>query len=678
MAGTSVDVLSTGDEVDPNHFRWLVAGVPGDASDDYNGFVRAQYAHVGSGLADLLWTENEDLKPPSSELPYYQLGWDVLAVDIRECHHNGVDHYDACGQELLASAPNTINTGPGEVYWWMADGQDNSSFEYVARIAAPAGSSTAAEFGYALAAARTPADPMQPWKIAGSYPGWVAISAPGDDAVYIYTVDPTSNTPLGSGPVDTLNAPIPGRGFGHDLVVGDFDADGLPDLAVSGPYDNGADLDGYVWVYRGTTLPTKPLHKASALPLKGAQLGPARGLTYHGWSLAAGAIAATHPGDILVAGAPLAGGFANGGFCQYSLSVSGPGFVIGNPMDDVLCHENQFASVTSATSPATGEHMGWSVAIGNYHAADGHGVEGTPEALLPELAVSRPGYDGDRGAVEVFSTDEDGVNTGSFWNKIQEYNGPLAGARFGESMAGGYVQETHWEDLVIGAPYADHVGAGFDGTASLTKAVETSSCQDVNGYWTLTDVDGGDPVSIKTWREETPTAETHLVFLTEFTFALHSGDPPDDDNLCYEDASDDPEEAIYILPPGTELVFPAAWPCVSPITVGTPYSHTWTNADLTEMFQAINSAVTVATADVTATLTFAADGAGDPVPSTFEVDLDLDTLSVTGTEVIMGVEMTGTFDYPGLLSYLDVDDPDNCMPYDMPLSMQSTSVGVCE
>ena len=678
MAGTSVELLSTGDETALNLFRWQLTGAPGDPSDDLPGFVRASYAHTSTGLSDQTWTQNEYLVPPPSVGAFYQLGWDVLAVDIRECHPSGSGHYDACGQEVLASAPDTIHTSPGEVFWWMADGQANSSFEFVARIAPPAGSSVGAEFGHSLAAARVPANAETPWDIAGTYPEWVAISAPGDDVVYLYAVDPTSASPLGSAPIDHLPAPIPGRGFGHAMVAADFDADGITDLAVSGPYDNGTDQDGYVWVYRGTGLPTKPLHKGSVLQRKGAQLGPSRGITYHGWSLAAGPIAADHTGDALVVGAPMTGLDDNGGLCQYLLTPSGSGFVVADPVSDVRCQVNEFQSVFAPTL-ATSEHLGWSVAVGNFHNADGYGNEDTVEARLHELAVGRPGYNGDRGAVNIFATNESGTNFASFWAKIEEYTGPLAGARFGESMASGYVQQTHWEDLVIGAPYADHTSTGLDGSASLTKAVETSSCPDINGYWTLTGLDEEDPsnmvtVQVKTWREEPPSDETHLTFLTEYTFGLFIDyvDASDQGELC----TDEDGDALYTLPINTELVFAGAWPCVSSPTAGTPYSHTWSNADLTPMFQALDSAIIEAHADVTGTVVF--DVVGEP--ETYGLEIDLDTLSITGEEVFpppVG-PVSKTFTFVEALEYIDVNDPDNCLPQIMPLMLDIGSVGVCE
>jgi hypothetical protein len=61
----------------------------------------------------------------------------------------------------------------------------------------------------------------------------VAIGAPGDSKVFVYPVAPSAANPFTAAPqVIVVPATFGSRRFGHALVSGDFDGDGIADLAV--------------------------------------------------------------------------------------------------------------------------------------------------------------------------------------------------------------------------------------------------------------------------------------------------------------------------------------------------------------------------------------------------------------------------------------------------------------
>ncbi len=656
-AGHSADIASTGPATgNENQYRWLISGAPGQEADDDTGTARATFLSTATGLVDTTSSYHQALSP-SGVGTYFNLGWDVLAADIRACHAgSGYGKEDGCGQEILVSAPDTFaHSTRGRVFWWKADGDSaNSPLEYGGALGAPTGSSYGAEFGYAMATSRLPADAEEPWDIGGTYVDRVAISAPGDGKVYIYEVDETSATPLPHTPVQTLTAPLGGRGYGHEMAVGYFDSDAYPDLAVSGPLPNGFDHRGFVWIYRGQSGST-PLDTTSVLRVEGMPLGAGpMDTTHFGWSLATGPLAGDHTGDALVVGAPGVGSDDDGGVCQYLLTPSG----VGLALDDEYCWTNDHYSATSSSSSY--ERLGSSVAIGNFHAMDSHGNEDTTEALLPELAIGRPGYDGGRGAVEVYATNDAGFDETSYWTSIQEWTGPYSGAQFGKSMGYGYVQESFWEDLAVGAPTHVH-GSTNDGTASLTKAVDNSACVDINGYWGAYDLYSTsylfsstpyEEVEVKIWRTDIPS-ETHILFLENFWWGLFEDFGTSTERVCQQEIDGADYDAIYYMPAGTEITLPSAWNCGA---TSTP----WAAVDATPLVASLAELPTGVTAYMDVEMA---------LPSSTEMTLDITNIDVQvlGVSVGWGTVMT--------LGGIDSAD---CEAQPIPFDLTQLSPGVCE
>ena len=102
--------------------------------------------------------------------------------------------------------------------------------------------------------------------------------------------------------------------FGAAIAVGDFDADGIADLAVAGPLDDQVDQPnvGYIEIFRGD-------RQRRFNRLTSVQNGDANDSM--GWAIAAADVDDV-PGDELIAGVPVYDG--NGGlFVLYGLPPGG-------------------------------------------------------------------------------------------------------------------------------------------------------------------------------------------------------------------------------------------------------------------------------------------------------------------------------------------------------------------
>lgn len=643
-AGTSVDIASSGDAWDSDLYRWVVSGAPGDSAGNSVGRVRATIASTTTGAVDATSALNTGLNVPISFLGVGALpnfGQAVFAADVRDCYPSGFNS-NGCGTEIVVGAPDRFTAqSTGEAYWFEPKGDTaNGAWAYRGKILPPAGTPLAAEFGFAITAPDAPPDPNAPWLVGENKVPWVAIGAPGDSKVFVYPVAPSAANPFTAAPqVIVVQATFGSRRFGHALVSGDFDGDGIADLAVGMPMRNGADDKGRVWVYRGQSGAT-PL-VATPLQLDGLDLDPAHSFTgdddEFGTSLAAGRFVDSPFGDALLVGAPAAD-LNRGGFCQYVLAPDGS--PAGLRLDTHMCWANSF------NPPAPDEFLGQSVAIGNFQNTDSLDRSETDEALFPEIAVGRPGVNGGEGEVVVFLTNNAGFRWDDPLLPIIEYPGVSAGAGFGTAIRAGHVQETFWEDLVVGAP--DHIiGAGQDGTASLTKAVTTSACSDIDNFWESTDVDG-DLVTMKLFRNA-GTATTDLVWEEDFDFAAIEDFGTSSERVCDRTLSDSSVvPARFEIPAGSKLSLPGAWPCGG----GT---KTWTGVDLQAFIVAVfgvDPGAGMALGDVTLSLA-----------SPTQLDF---TLTIDPTLVDLAMLLNG------------LDDATNCEPLPISGSFINPIGGICE
>jgi hypothetical protein len=340
----------------------------------------------------------------------------------------------------------------------------------------------------------------------------------------------------------------------------------------------------------------------------------------------------------------------DGGFCQISFRDGGGELMLG----DSNCWSNNFATAIDRTTH-TNEHLGWTVSVGNFHNTDSLGGDDNDKALHPEVAVGRPGYLGERGAVEVFVTNTNGVDTDLIWAPIGEWNWPVVGARFGSALAQGYVAESHWEDLAAGAPGRSASGRTF-GAASLTKAVDTAGCLDINGIWESKDF-RGDLKQIKVWSETSATtgvSSTHILFLQKYPMALVENPGASSERLCELEADDGgTEPARLVVKRNTEIVIPTGWNCAT-------HSMPTTRVDFTPVVRAMD-------VDTQGAKVFA--------------DITLSKLSPTELRLEFGkieAEMgVVTVDWERLLGFIGADS-DQCVLVPSRPLLTNLNFGVCE
>ena len=653
FAGRSVDAITYGNlTTDPNSLRYVAVGASGDEAVSEAGFVRLVDADAGTGL---LGTGGETLTPPSGT-PQKQFGWAVHGADVYDCFHGtSGTYYDACGEELLIGAPDTASGQTrGGVHWYYALANGNTHFARGGAIVPPLALPAGAEFGYAIASPRVLADETKPWDVAPDVPSWIAISAPGDERVLIYTV--SSATPTFT-KVLTLVGPDSGRRFGTSLATGDFDGDGIFDLAVGAPNPSGSASEGRVYVYRGQTG-TPPLRSTPMVLLGWALTGTTTGGVQDdacGQALAAGRFVGDYDRDAIAIGAP------NN---DWDTPTSGPSRLQQGAVCTVVLQAATGASGLSkvsgvggcATNPwtqssnTTDEQFGRALAVGNYVNADGNGVSDNAEATLSEVAISRPGWSAATGEVAVFLTGSAGLDLTSLGAVIQQYPGTVSGARFGDSVNDGFVQESGWEDLMVGSPY-DTTGANFDGGATLTQAIDTSSCTEIHGTWQADDVNSV-ARDIKIWTD--PDAHTHLTFLDDFAVELH--DSGGTGSLCEVTWDSESSDVTFDLVAGTDLDLGNPWSC------GSGNTQTWVDVDGTVFLTAVLESMGVElppelvalAGDQLMDVTIEYDGS-----THIDLDFDLDNLSWGVANTAVGLD-------------------EECRPTGLPWGLDQTIAGVCE
>jgi hypothetical protein len=546
--GFSVAVATWGtSEAGMNSYRSVVSGRPAV------GDVRVSDANPYTGLLDpASGTLNQTLFPPAGPPIERNLGYAVYAADIRDC-----DASNACGEEILVGAPDLSGVEKGLLLWYKASA-GTGNFVHGGTVGPPPAFPNGAQFGSSIASYSNILDEDEPWVVNPDVPPWIAVGAPGADKVEIYTVSSSSATPLVA--AQTLSSPDSGRQFGHAVVAGDFNDDGYADLAVGAPEPAGEALEGRVYVYLGassgpTWFPLPPL-VLDGFPLTGTSTGGVQEDGF-GWALDAGPFTGGQwvTRSSLVVGAPFNSYVDEteddeyqGAVCTFVLATDGEGpsgLIVVSP----LCFANPWNDVRTVTD----ENFGQAVSVGNYVNQDKNGLMDTDKARLQEVAVGTPGFDGNRGVVGVFVTDANGLHITSLNTLVYEYPGETAGAHFGESLAGGYIQETGWEDLAIGAP--DHpTGAAHDGRTTLTKAMPPADCPTIYGIW---DVQDTSPYTKRVQLQPDTDGNTRLLFLDDFATEILD----EDDVLCHASGFGVDADLAFDLPRGLVIVLDGPWDC---------------------------------------------------------------------------------------------------------------------
>ncbi len=231
-----------------------------------------------------------------------------------------------------------------------------------------------------------------------------------------------------------------------------------------------------------------------------------------------------------------------------------------------------------------GDEFGAAVAVGNFHNLDSTETSETDQARLPEVAVGMPGGRGGEGRVVVFLTGDHGIRDDATLDEVTEFPGPSGAAGYGAAMAAGFAQATFWEDLAVGAP--DHlVGAAFDGTVSLTKAMATSTCTEVDNVWELADADGTMvPVQMV---NDTRHNLLKLTFQEDFMVRALEAAGTSSERECERPDSSTGAMVVaeFSIPKNTVLTLPGQWPCG-----GVGSGHTWKDVDLGPMLTGVFSA----------------------------------------------------------------------------------------
>jgi hypothetical protein len=468
----------------------------------------------------------------------------LLGVDIRECR-DGLSEFRGCGQELIVGSPMTHG---GAVHWFEHRYTGTEwTLIYAGDLPSPGTPLTGWTFGNAIAA---PFDALAPFAKAP----WVAVANSGGGRVDIYEVDPSDSAPF------AILAPglSPQGGFSGNfaraLAVGDFNGDGEPDLAIGSPLDSTSGIHGRVDIYRfnpsagpgvnpfagehQVTLTRADFASGITNPLASSVTTPDE----FGFALATGRLVLDGAGDTLVIGVPR-GDDGEGRVCQVAFSSTWQ--LVGRRC--IIKHSNS----------AVGDRYGHAVAVGNYVNADSKGNFDTEWALHPEVAVGVPnGEPRDGGVttggfVQVVLTDDAGM-TNSIVPLDVFPTDHVNTDSVGHALATGYVQDTNWEDLVIGDPGR--------GRVLLTRGTDYAPCDDrVYGTWDVA-IPGGGTGRVRVWVPFIG-APTHVTFVDDFPFAIHRNGDPLQAACSFQDGDGTWHHSPHVLPAGTVIPLSGTYAC---------------------------------------------------------------------------------------------------------------------
>ncbi|WP_019877320.1 FG-GAP-like repeat-containing protein [Sporichthya polymorpha] len=274
----------------------------------------------------------------------------------------------------------------------------------------------------------------------------VAVGAPGENgttgAVTILYGSPTGlitatgrprplhlsqNTP------GVPDAAEPNDRFGAALAAGDFDGDGLADLAVGAPGETKGKAfgSGYVTVLFGASGGLNAGRKAADLrPGRGVVGGKAEDSDAFGTALAAGDV--TGDGiDELIVGIPGEDG-------------RGAVALLRGTRDGFTAPAAAFDRGTAGVGkPTFGDAFGSALTTGDFN-GDGR----------TDVAIGMPGADRSRGAVAVLHAAAGGLSAPQLWRQGDDRVSGAAqdGDRFGAVLAAGRLAEGRYDGLAIGTP----------------------------------------------------------------------------------------------------------------------------------------------------------------------------------------------------------------------------------
>ena len=476
--GTAVELVEWGYAGDNDALMSSALGAPQDGS----GVVLVNFTDRDDGVLDGVLPERIQ-PPPFGNVARF--GEALLAADVLSGAQSG--NLDmGYGEELLIGAPGMVaedNGGEGVLFAyrgnWDTIDIPTRYWERDTRYQPP-GLPMNAEFGAAIAA---PFDGGP-----GNFPDWIAVGAPGEDAVYLLDVH---RNPAAASRFSVLQVIRPDPGhigtrFGSALAVADLDGDGRQDLAVGAPDDSSG---GSVFVFSGNPAGCGPVWVGQTLSTAAIHLeSDLYGATdLFGHALAVGRIFGDDQSRLgLVVGVPGEdGSVANAGaICQFRIDTDAaacPKLAEGF----IRCHDNPDAEADA--------YFGAALAVGDFVPLDNLGSFTGHYARVDEIAVGSPYQSSDTvtdsGVVSVFEPVGDGLDLDAYpdpLTSLLDYNGDQTDGAFGASLARGFVQDTPFEDLVIGAPGTGPVTASAHGSLTLTKAALQGSsfpCSNLSGTY---------------------------------------------------------------------------------------------------------------------------------------------------------------------------------------------------
>ena len=246
--------------------------------------------------------------------------------------------------------------------------------------------------------------------------------------------------------------------FGASLAAGDFNGDGIADLAIGVPGDNtsGGNAGSFIVLYGSNGV---------GLVSSGSQL----------WSQGSGGVpGAAESGDLF--GASLAAADFNGdNVADLAIGVPGDNTAGGNAGSSIVLYGSIGVGLVSSGSQLwsqgsggvqgvaeSGDLFGASLAAGDFNGDN-----------VADLAIGVPGDNttlGKTGTVNVLYGSSVGLSSSGsqLWSRESNSNlgNPAEGDRFGQSLSAGDFDGTGYDDLAIGVPGAD-VGGNADAGAVI-------------------------------------------------------------------------------------------------------------------------------------------------------------------------------------------------------------------
>ncbi len=252
-----------------------------------------------------------------------------------------------------------------------------------------------------------------------------------------------------------LNEPV--DRFGAALAAGDFNGDGIEDLAIGSPQEVVGTLlnAGAVSIHWGTPLGIT--HEGAVIYTAQDAGGQDQAQMQFGFALAAGDFNGDGRDDLAI-GAPGSDlGIPLAGAGQVYVMAGGP-----NGLSNWL----ELNQAEAGGAQEVGDRFGTSLAVGNFNG------DATPYA---DLAVGAPGEDSNAGAVSWFTGSLLGLGfTASGTFRPSNLGGAnQVGAQFGLALAAGNLLGSSHDDLAIGVPSFDDAQA------------------DAGGFWLVRGATGG-------------------------------------------------------------------------------------------------------------------------------------------------------------------------------------------